>query len=134
MPFDGCRGGAWAWCGCRIRSPGWALGMEDLRGRVMIGDWGDEEYCENRSGGAIPGMECVIGGWGDDAATAAPNPAPGDPLPTMSVPFRVIRRADGVRPHSAPAEVAGPWTRSPGADPRSVLEADDWDSPVKEDW
>jgi hypothetical protein len=48
--------------------------MEDLRGRVMIGDWGDEEYCENRSGGAIPGMECVIGGWGDDAATAAPNP------------------------------------------------------------
>jgi len=70
----------------------------------------------------------------ESVATAAPNPAPGDPLPTMSVPFRVIRRADGVRPHSAPAEVAGPWTRSPGADPRSVLEADDWDSPVKEDW
>ena len=86
-------------------------------------------------------------GWGQDPAetygrgaraseyaTAAPTPAPGDPLPTMTVPFRVIRRADGARPHSAPAEVAGPWTRSPGADPQSVDKADDWDSPAQEDW
>ena len=68
------------------------------------------------------------------AATAAPTPAPGDPLPTMTVPFRVIRRADGARPPSAPAGTAGPWPRSPGAEPQSVVEADDWDSPAEEDW
>ena len=73
---------------------------------------------------------------------AAPTPAPGEPLPTMTVPFRVIRRADGVRPHAAPAEVAGPWSRSPGAKPQAVAQPgaqsgaqqDDWDSPADEDW
>lgn len=73
-------------------------------------------------------------GSSDFAAAAAPSPAPGDPLPTMTVPFRVIRRADGARPHTAPTGAAGPWSRSPGAEPQSVVEADDWDSPAKEDW
>ena len=71
------------------------------------------------------------------AATAAPHHAPGDPLPTMTVPFRVIRRPDGGRPTgrpTAPAEAAGPWSRSQGPEPQSVVEADDWDSPTNEDW
>jgi len=67
-------------------------------------------------------------------AATAPNPAPGDPLPTMTVPFRVIRRPDGGRPHSAPAGAAGPRSRSPDGEPQSAVEADDWDSPANEDW
>jgi len=67
-------------------------------------------------------------------AGATPTPAPGEPLPTMTVPFRVIRRADGARPHAAPAEVAGPWSRSPGAQPQAEAQQDDWDSPDDEDW
>ncbi|MCX5953366.1 MAG: hypothetical protein NTZ40_07705 [Cyanobacteria bacterium] len=72
------------------------------------------------------------------ASATAPTPAPGEPLPTMTVPFRVIRRADGVRPHAAAAAVAGPWSRSPGAEPQAGAQAgrqpDDWDSPADEDW
>ena len=68
------------------------------------------------------------------AAAATPTPAPGEPLPTMTVPFRVIRRADGAPPHAAPAEVAGPWPRSPAAKPQAGAQQDDWDSPADDDW
>ncbi len=68
------------------------------------------------------------------AAATAPTPAPGDPLPTMTVPFRVIRRADGVRPHATPVEVRGPWSRPQGATPQAGAQQDDWDSPADDDW
>ena len=73
-------------------------------------------------------------GSGASEFAATPTPAPGEPLPTMTVPFRVIRRADGARPPAAPAEVAGPWSRSPGANPQAGAQLEDWDSPVDEDW
>ena len=74
------------------------------------------------------------GSRASESAAAAPTPAPGEPLPTMTVPFRVIRRADGARPHAAPAQVAGPWSRSPGAKTQEGAQQDDWDSPADEDW
>jgi hypothetical protein len=107
----------------------------------MLGTWAPYRR-------APPGRLWAL--WGADPAEAygrgsrasasatAPTPAPGEPLPTMTVPFRVIRRADGVRPHAAAAAVAGPWSRSPGAEPQAGAQAgrqpDDWDSPADEDW
>ena len=54
----------------------------------------------------------------------------------MTVPFRVIRRADGARPHATPVEVAGPgpWSRSPGANTQAGAQQEDWDSQTDEDW
>ena len=76
--------------------------------------------------------------YNEPVAAAAPTPAPGEPLPTMTVPFRVIRRADGARPQAAPAEVAGPWSRSPGTEPQARAQPggqqDDWNSQADEDW
>ncbi len=74
------------------------------------------------------------GSRASEFAAATPTPAPGEPLPTMTVPFRVIRRADGARPHAAPVEVAGPWSRSAGANPQAGAQQEDWDSPADEDW
>ena len=88
-----------------------------------------------RGRGADP-TETYGRGSGASEFAATPTPAPGEPLPTMTVPFRVIRRADGARPHAAPAEVAGsgPWSRSPGANPQAAAQLEDWDSPSDEDW
>ena len=74
------------------------------------------------------------GSRASEFAAATPTPAPGEPLPTMTVPFRVIRRADGARPQAAPAEVAGPWSRSAGANPQAGAQLEDWDSPADDDW
>ena len=86
-----------------------------------------------RGRGADP-TETYGRGSGASEFAATPTPAPGEPLPTMTVPFRVIRRADGARPHAAPAEVAGPWSRSPRANPKAGAQQEDWDSPSDEDW
>ena len=88
-----------------------------------------------RGRGADP-TETYGRGSGASEFAATPTPAPGEPLPTMTVPFRVIRRADGARPHAAPAEVAGPgpWSRSPGANTQAAAQQEDWDSPADEDW
>ncbi len=86
-----------------------------------------------RGRGADP-TESYGRGSGASEFAATPTPAPGEPLPTMTVPFRVIRRADGARPQAAPAEVAGPWSRSPGANPQAGAQLEDWDSPADDDW
>jgi hypothetical protein len=87
-----------------------------------------------RGRGADPTETYGRGSGASIFAAATPTPAPGEPLPTMTVPFRVIRRADGARPQAAPAEVAGPWSRSAGANPQAVAQLEDWDSPADEDW
>ena len=89
-----------------------------------------------RGRGADPTETYGRGSGASNFAAATPTPAPGEPLPTMTVPFRVIRRADGARPHAAPAEAAGPgpWSRSPGANPQAAAQQEDWDSPADEDW
>lgn len=85
-------------------------------------------------GGPDPAQGYAPGSRASEATAAAPTPAPGEPLPTMTVPFRVIRRGDGARVDAAPAEVAGPWSRSPGAKPQAPAQRDDWNSPADEDW
>jgi uncharacterized integral membrane protein len=87
-----------------------------------------------RGRGADPTESYGRGSGASNFAAATPTPAPGEPLPTMTVPFRVIRRADGARPHAAPAEAAGPWSRSPGANAQAAAQQEDWDSPADEDW
>ena len=87
-----------------------------------------------RGRGADPTESYGRGSGVSNFAAATPTPAPGEPLPTMTVPFRVIRRADGARPQAAPAEAAGPWSRSPGANAQAGAQLEDWDSPADEDW
>jgi hypothetical protein len=87
-----------------------------------------------RGRGADPTESYGRGSGASNFAAATPTPAPGEPLPTMTVPFRVIRRADGARPQAAPAEVAGPWSRSAGANPQAGAQLEDWDSPADDDW
>jgi hypothetical protein len=87
-----------------------------------------------RGRGADPTESYGRGSGASNFAAATPTPAPGEPLPTMTVPFRVIRRADGARPQAAPAEAAGPWSRSPGANAQAAAQQEDWDSPADEDW
>ena len=65
---------------------------------------------------------------------SGPTPAPGDPLPTMTVPFRVIRRPDGARAATPRAEPAAAGFRARGAEPSSVALVDDWDSRAEDDW
>jgi uncharacterized integral membrane protein len=79
------------------------------------------------------------------AATAGPDRAPGEPPPTLSVPYRVIRRARSESPSEpmgsgAPGRQArndrGGWSRQ-GEEGRSadpVPVSDDWGSDTLEDW
>jgi hypothetical protein len=79
-------------------------------------------------------------------ATAGPDRAPGEPPPTLSVPYRVIRRGRPESPSAAKGSAA-PWpqeqwsTRSGWeADrqterrPEPVPASDDWGSETLEDW
>jgi uncharacterized integral membrane protein len=79
--------------------------------------------------------------WPEKAPTAAPSRAPGEPAPTVSVPFRVIRRAPGAaRPdpvRSATwAQEASPRSGSHAAEPEPVATAvgDGWGEESGEEW
>jgi len=79
------------------------------------------------------------------AASAGPHRAPGEPPPTISVPYRVIRRGRAESPsESVGSESAGRparndrggWSRQ-GEEGRSadpVPASDDWGSDTLEDW
>ncbi|TWB88712.1 hypothetical protein FB106_11575 [Synechococcus sp. Ace-Pa] len=56
-------------------------------------------------------------------AWSGPERAPQDPLPTVSVPFRVIRRG--------PATVAGPVEQARAT---AMTPEEGWDAPLAEDW
>jgi hypothetical protein len=57
------------------------------------------------------------------ATWAGPPRSAGEPAPTVSVPFRVIRKG------SAPAR-----TPAAAAQPAASSEANDWNTPLSEDW
>lgn len=59
----------------------------------------------------------------EPAPTAAPTRPPGEPAPTLSVPYRVIRRA--------PTHAEGP-SRQPSAPVGQG--GDGWDQPLGDDW
>lgn len=63
-------------------------------------------------------------------AWAGPGRAAGEPAPTVSVPFRVIRRSQGAAAPSAPA--AAPAAATSAAPAGSG--ADDWGSGSGDDW
>lgn len=65
--------------------------------------------------------------WSSAAAAAAgPSRMPGEPAPTLSVPFRVLHRPAAARP-SGPDPEPVPVRREPAA-------ADDWNVSEDEDW
>ncbi|MFY8149872.1 MAG: hypothetical protein ACOVNL_11745 [Prochlorococcaceae cyanobacterium] len=59
-------------------------------------------------------------------ASASPSRAPGEPPPTVSVPYRVVRRGSGAAGSTAAA--------GPTPSPQASVVADDWGSPSSEDW
>jgi len=71
------------------------------------------------------------------AAWSWPKRAPQDPAPTVSVPFRVIRKGTGApAPAKAPSPV-GVTVPSPTAAPAPLGDAapeESWDSPDQDDW
>lgn len=75
-------------------------------------------------------------GW----TQAGPERAPGEPAPTVSVPFRVLRRpqrsseAASGGASAAPSAPSSSPTREEGAARPERQEGDDWDSVADEDW
>ncbi|MEY4430669.1 MAG: hypothetical protein RLZZ533_605 [Cyanobacteriota bacterium] len=60
------------------------------------------------------------------APWAGPSRSASDPPPTVSVPFRVIRR-----PQAAASATAA---KAPSSPTTTASQADDWDSPHQDDW
>ena len=58
------------------------------------------------------------------AAWAGPSRSAAEPAPTVSVPFRVIRRGERQAAAAAP----------PSQPAASATSADDWDAPARDDW
>ncbi len=73
------------------------------------------------------------GAWEPRVSSAGPSRAPGEPAPTVSVPFRVIRRAPaGTAPaHDGRARAEG---RSPQPEPEPVPAGDGWGEESGEEW
>lgn len=95
--------------------------------------WGGEAWGSAPRGGS----DAEQGDTWNEAPTATAQPAAawagpargaGEPAPTVSVPFRVIRK--GAAPASTPAPAA---TRAAAAPP-ATPDASDWDTPLSEDW
>jgi hypothetical protein len=73
--------------------------------------------------------------------TAGPSRPPGEPAPTVAVPFRVIRRGDraaasatagvGSTQATRPTQATPSWASTA---PSSDQPAGDWDQPVGDDW
>lgn len=94
-----------------------------------------------------PGISTEPGdppGW-RQAATAGPERPPGEAPPTLSVPYRVIRRGqpegpsihqdrEAPRPLRQPGQRGGWSSGGEGGSPEPVPASDDWGSDTQEDW
>jgi hypothetical protein len=66
---------------------------------------------------------------------AGPARAPGEPAPTVAVPFRVLRRGDGVGMATAePERQDARERRTPEPEPLAVAADDDWGAAERDDW
>ena len=66
---------------------------------------------------------------------AGPARAPGEPAPTVAVPFRVLRRGDGVGMATAePERQDARERRTPEPEPVAVAADDDWGAAERDDW
>lgn len=85
--------------------------------------------------------EAAWSGWSEpepprpapnERSWAGPSRNPQDPAPTVSVPFRVIRKGAA---KTTPAVPAKPATSAPAAAPSaSASNNADWDAPISDDW
>jgi hypothetical protein len=85
--------------------------------------------------------EAAWSGWSEpeparpapnERSWAGPSRNPQDPAPTVSVPFRVIRKGAA---NSTPAAAAKPTTSAPAAAPATSATSNaDWDAPISDDW
>jgi hypothetical protein len=133
-PWEGSAGIPWgrAWSDERPESASRRAGND--QGRGAMGSNGNENLREIEQPQA----------W-RQAASAGPHRAPGEPPPTLSVPYRVIRRGRAESPSEPMGSEAagrqarndrGGWSRQ-GEDGRSadpVPASDDWGSDALEDW
>lgn len=75
-------------------------------------------------------------GWGEEqarpSAWAGPARRAGEPAPTVSVPFRVIRKGSATQPAQS-AQSAQSTQKAP-AEPASTTSADDWGTSQSDDW
>ena len=69
-------------------------------------------------------------GWGEEqakpSAWAGPARRAGEPAPTVSVPFRVIRKGSATQPAQS--------AKTTPAEPASTTSADDWGTSQSDDW
>ena len=69
-------------------------------------------------------------GWGEEqarpSAWAGPARLAGEPAPTVSVPFRVIRKGSATQPAQS--------AKTTPAEPASTTSADDWGTSQSDDW
>jgi hypothetical protein len=69
-------------------------------------------------------------GWGEEqarpSAWAGPARRAGEPAPTVSVPFRVIRKGSATQPAQSAQKAP--------AEPASTTSADDWGTSQSDDW
>lgn len=85
-----------------------------------------------------PWADRTAAAWG---GSAGPERPPGEPAPTLAVPFRVLRRGDGAAPPTAAVGLGQrPQGRSraaraePAAEPVAVATDDDWATTAGDDW
>lgn len=83
-------------------------------------EWAEPTHRRQREPEAAAPMNW--GGW------AGPSRAPAEPPPTVSVPFRVIRKASKVAAPSASNATASATTSA------TTSEGDGWDAPPSDDW
>jgi hypothetical protein len=77
--------------------------------------------------------------WAADWGSAGGSRAPGQPAPTVSVPFRVIRRGEAAPSQApSPAAAASGWRQSVPREPERVPEpvpaGEDWGTLASDDW
>ena len=133
-PWEGSAGIPWGrpWSGEQPESTNWRASND--QGSRTMGSQGNENLGEIEQPQASR-----------PAASAGPNRAPGEPPPTLSVPYRVIRRGRSESPSEPMGSGAhgrqarndrGGWSRQ-GEEGRSadpVPVSDDWGSDTLEDW
>ena len=129
--------GAWmasaAGLGAAVSAAGTALALQgaggELTPRRQVRRRADEEPEESGtpSEPGEPWMRQPAPGW------AGPSRSATDPAPTVSVPFRVIRKGQRASDNAAAAPTS-PTTTPATTQPTASAADDDWGSPVSDDW
>ena len=116
--------------GAGVSAAGTALALQgqptSLRPRRQVRRGADGP--EPRASGPPPPRRSEPPSEPRSAPWAGPSRGAADPPPTVSVPFRVIRRAKAAATSSAGATTTATATAT------ATPQADDWNSPQQDDW